>query len=101
MTITEKELIIPALKALRNAQNGTLTTTQLIQILRNELKPTGDDLTILKNRSDDKFSQKVRNLKSHNSFTGCGLATYTPPKPGESSGTFTITKQGEIYIKNI
>ena len=59
------------------------------------------DLTILKNRSDDKFSQKVRNLKSHNSFTGCGLATYTPPKPGESSGTFTITKQGEIYIKNI
>ena len=101
MAITEKELIIPALKALRNTQNGALTTTQLIQTLRNELKPTGDDLIILKDRSDDKFSQKVRNLKSHNSFTGCGLAIYTPPKLGESSGTFTITKRGKIHIKNI
>ena len=101
MAITEKELIIPALKALRNAPNGTLTTTQLIQILRNELKPTGDDLIILKDRNDDKFSQKVRNLKSHNSFTGCGLAIYTPPKVGENSGTFTITKQGLTYINRI
>jgi len=101
MTITEKELIIPALLALRNAPNGTLTTTQLIQILRNELKPAGDDLTILKDRNDDKFSQKVRNLKSHNSFTGCGLAIYTPPNSGESSGTFTITEKGKIHIKNI
>lgn len=100
MPITEKELIIPALKALRNAPNKTLTTTQLIQILRNELKPTGDDLTILKDRSDDKFSQKVRNLKSHNSFTGCGLAIYTSPKAGENSGTFTITTQGLTHIKN-
>ena len=101
MAITEKELILPALKALKDAPNGTLTTTQLIQTLRNELKPTGDDLTILKDRSDDKFSQKVRNLKSHNSFTGCGLAIYTSPRSGENSGTFTITEQGKTYIKNI
>ncbi len=101
MSIEEKELIIPALKALRNAPNRTLTTTQLIQILRNELKPNGDDLVILKDRSDDRFSQKVRNLKSHNSFTRYGLAIYTLPQAGKSSGTFTITTQGLTYIKNI
>ena len=27
--------------------------------------PSGEDLERLSNRSDDKFSQKVRNLKSH------------------------------------
>ena len=29
------------------------------------MKPNGEDKIILINRTDDKFSQKVRNLKSH------------------------------------
>ena len=32
------------------------------------LKPNGEDTLILSNRADDKFSQKVRNLKSHKSL---------------------------------
>ncbi len=32
------------------------------------MKPTGQDLEILNNRNDDKFSQKVRNIKSHDTI---------------------------------
>ena len=94
--ISEDQLIIPALKLLDKL--GTLTTTELINLLRKELKPTGEDTKILDNRNDDKFSQKVRNLKSHNTFKN--LATYTPPKDREKSGSFTITEQGKEYIKD-
>ena len=37
----------------------------MIKELRLILKPSGEDTKQLKGRSDDKFSQKVRNLKSH------------------------------------
>jgi len=92
--ITEKELIAPALKLLE--KHNSLTTTDLIDKLRILLKPTGDDLKILKNRTDDAFSQKVRNLKSHNSFTGNNneFVTY-------SDGIYTITDKGRIHIKNV
>ena len=36
--------------------------------LRNLLKLQNENLEILKGRNDDKFSQKVRNLKAHNTF---------------------------------
>jgi hypothetical protein len=74
--ITEKQLIVPALKVM-NASGGTITTTDLIDELSKIMEPTGEDLDIIKNRNDTKFSQKVRNLKSHN--TMIGLTTYTPP----------------------
>lgn len=32
------------------------------------MKPDGEDMDILDNRNDTKFSQKVRNLKSHDSL---------------------------------
>jgi hypothetical protein len=62
---TEKELIMPALVAIHERGEDGLTMTELISTLRLELKPQGRDLEILKDRSDDAFSQKVRNLKSH------------------------------------
>lgn len=65
--ITEKELIIPALKLIAEQSKG-LSTTELISLLRQELKPTGRDVEILKGRNDDVFSQKVRNLISHKSI---------------------------------
>ena len=40
------------------------------------MNPSGEDLQILDNRSDDKFSQKVRNLKAHNAFERTGYAEY-------------------------
>jgi len=92
--ITERELIAPALKLLE--QHNSLSTTDLISKLRVLLKPTGDDLKILKDRNDDSFSQKVRNLKSHNSFTGekNEFVIY-------NNGFYTITEKGKIHIKNV
>ena len=40
------------------------------------MKPTGEDLKRLRNRNDDKFSQKVRNLKAHDTFERFGYAEY-------------------------
>jgi hypothetical protein len=59
-----------------NVNNGHITTEELIPQLRDIMKPSGVDLEILSNRSDDKFSQKVRNLKSHGTFERLGYAEY-------------------------
>ena len=75
MVYSEPDLIIPALVELDKNSNG-LTTTQLISKLRTRLNPTGHDIEIISGRKDDYFSQKVRNLKSHDTLTGRGLATY-------------------------
>lgn len=45
-----------------------IRTSELIHETREIMKPNGEDLTILKGRNDDKFSQKVRNLKSHDTI---------------------------------
>jgi len=95
--IPESDLIIPALNAMNASPNGTISTTDLIAELTNSMNPTGEDLEILDNRNDTKFSQKVRNLKSHN--TMIGLATYTPPATQGESGTFTITTDGQNYLE--
>lgn len=63
---SENEIIPVALNIIKN-QPG-ITTSELISEVRKIMKPDGDDLTILANRNDDKFSQKVRNLKSHDSI---------------------------------
>jgi hypothetical protein len=60
--IGENDLIIPTLKLLNTATNNTLTTTELIQKLIVVMKPSKEDLVILKDRNDSKFSQIVRNL---------------------------------------
>lgn len=44
---------------------GEINTTELKDELRKRMRPSGSDLVILKNRADDSFSQKVRNLVSH------------------------------------
>ena len=88
-TISEAELIVPALFLLANAPNG-LNTTQLQSELRALLHPTGDDLLILSGRNDDRFSQKVRNLTSHNTLLERGLAQRGTTR----NSPFTITETG-------
>ncbi|MDR1390561.1 MAG: HNH endonuclease [Treponema sp.] len=68
-----------------------ITTEELTPRLREIMKPTGADLEILNNRTDDKFSQKVRNLKSHETFERLGYAEYT-------DGTYFINQKGERYL---
>ena len=48
--------------------NPGIRTSDLIGEARRIMQPSGDDLTILENRNDDKFSQKVRNIKSHDTI---------------------------------
>lgn len=97
--IGENDLIIPTLKLLNTANNNTLTTTELIQKLTVKMNPSKEDLVILKDRNDSKFSQIVRNLKSHDTFNELGYAKYTPPLSKRESGSFTITDKGKKYLQ--
>jgi predicted HNH restriction endonuclease len=87
-TYSESDLIVPAAVIIA-AHSGGIGTTELSRQLRSQLRPSGDDLTILANRNDDKFSQKVRNLKSHETLEKRGLATF-------SFGWYYITAPGRI-----
>lgn len=64
---TEKEILSQAVIAID--EYGSLTTAELIEILREKMRPNGHDVKIIKGRNDDYFSQKVRNLKSHNTLS--------------------------------
>lgn len=65
---SENEIAVVALRIIR-ARPG-IHTSELIDACRADMRPSGEDLEILDNRGDDKFSQKVRNLKSHDSLMG-------------------------------
>lgn len=93
--VSENELILPAMMLLAKSPNG-LNMSDLIDGLRKMLHPSGDDLTILASRSDDKFSQKVRNLQSHDRLVGPGLAQ----REGHNQ-PYTITEKGmALYEKH-
>lgn len=90
--IGESNLIMPALKLLNSAPGGEMLTSDLIERLENELAPKGEDNAILDGRNDTKFSQKVRNLKSHKTLERRGFAERI--KDG-----FRITPIGRNYLK--
>lgn len=88
--ITETELVLPSLY-LMSLQGGAITTAELIPKLREIMKPSGQDLEILRWRTDDKFSQKVRNLKAHDTFERFGYAKY-------EQGSVLITDLGKKHL---
>lgn len=87
--ISERELKIPALYLIKD--NPGITTTELIEKLYEIIKPTGKDIEIINGRNDTYFSQKVRNLKSHNT-----LKKYT----NYENGKWTITYNGLKYLND-
>jgi hypothetical protein len=89
--IPENELVLPSL-FLMKVNDGHITTEELIPQLREIMRPSGEDLEILDNRSDDKFSQKVRNLKSHGTFERLGYAEY-------KSGMYFLSDNGDKYLQ--
>lgn len=89
--ITEAELILPSLHIMCNKPLGKVKTSELIPLLTELMKPQGIDIEILANRKDTYFSQKVRNLKSHNTLERRGLAKY-------NNGVYTITEQGRSFV---
>ena len=93
--ITETQLILPALY-LMSLNGGRITTTDLVPKLRDIMKPTGEDLNILSGRTDDKFSQKVRNLRPHGTFERFGYAHYSGPA---RTGFVEITDAGRTHLE--
>ena len=89
--ITEKQLILPALYLMVTKDEGIITTSDLISQLTKIMHPTGQDAEILQNRNDTYFSQKVRNLKSHDTLVSKDFAT------NENKG-FKITPKGREYL---
>jgi predicted HNH restriction endonuclease len=91
--ITESELVLPSLYLMSLSPTGTISTTELIRLLTQIMKPQGLDAQILNNRTDTYFSQKVRNLKSHDTLTKYGYALY-------SDGFYYITENGKQLVQN-
>lgn len=63
---SENEIVDVVLEIIRDTPG--IRTSSLIAEARRRMQPDGEDLEILDNRKDDKFSQKVRNIKSHNTI---------------------------------
>lgn len=96
--ISERDLILPALDLLSHMNDGFFRTGELISLLEIGLQPKGDDVEILENRSDTRFSQIVRNMVSHRksptNLIGAGYATYDKKLQG-----LTITDKGLAYLR--
>jgi len=87
MATSEGELIFPALSVLVEAEDG-VSTTDLMDALRDIIELDEDDIAPLSGRSDDHFSQKVRNLKSHDTLEKLGYARF-------DEGKFFISDAGK------
>ena len=89
--ITENQLVLPSLYLMSHSKDGVIFTSELINKLTAILQPSGTDAEILSGRSDTYFSQKVRNLKSHDTFLRNNFAINIPDG-------FQITPQGRAYV---
>ncbi len=63
---SENEIAPIVLEIIR--EHPGIHTSELITAARREMQPDGEDCEILDGRNDDKFSQKVRNIKSHDTL---------------------------------
>lgn len=89
--ITESQLVLPTLYLMAQSKDYFISTSDLISRLTDIMRPTGVDAQILDGRNDTRFSQKVRNLKSHDTLERSGFAVNC--KDG-----FRLTQQGYEYI---
>ncbi|MBC8333969.1 MAG: hypothetical protein ISR59_08360 [Anaerolineales bacterium] len=98
MRISEADLILPALFVI--SENPGITTSILLQKLNQILKPTGEDAEILSGRSDTKFSQIVRNIRSHKTLENMEYVTYSSGESRRTGGNFNITAKGQVFLDN-
>jgi hypothetical protein len=89
--IPESALVMPALECIYDA-GGQIGTTDLIRRLEEWFQPEGEDNEILDGRADTKFSQKVRNLKSHKTLEKAGYAL-------EVEDGFELTDAGKRLVE--
>lgn len=95
--ISERDVLGPALDFLNDAPDGFMTTSDLIAALEQQFQPEGEDAEILKDRSDTRFSQIIRNIVSHRksatNLIGAGYATYDRTRRG-----LRITEKGRLFL---
>lgn len=72
--VTDYNLIAPAIITINSENTKIISTSKLINNLRLISIVPQEEKQILKNRSDDKFSQKIRNLISHKVLEKYNLA---------------------------
>jgi len=92
MPLRESQLIVPALIAMLNSPNGEIQTSDLINEISNQFVLDAQDNQILLNRQDEKFTQIVRNLKSHKALRNRGYAE-------EIEGGFRILPAGVDFLE--
>ena len=92
MALSENQLIIPALIAMYNSPNHEIQTSDLIDQISNQFLLDTQDLSPLLNRNDEKYTQIVRNLKSHKTLHTLGHAT-------EIEGGFKLTRAGIRFLR--
>lgn len=99
--IGEGELVPHALRLLDRVENRAcgLPVAELIALLRALLRPTGDDLASLEGRADDRFAQKVRNLRSHRTLERAGLVVLVEDDAGRH-GRLVITEAGRAFLEH-
>ena len=93
--VTDYNLIAPAIKIINSQNKNTITTSKLINDLKLMSIIPEDEKSILKNRSDDKFSQKIRNLISHKVLENYNLAKSSIP---HADTKFEYTKIGPTLV---
>lgn len=92
MLVEESQMVLPALYIIK--QKGVTPTNVLITELEKLLQPEGEDLEILTNRTDTKFSQKVRNLVSHDDRNGMDRYINRVSK-----GKYVLTSPGAEFLE--
>lgn len=96
--IHEKHVRVPALRAAAARRNGYISTSDLIEELENQFKPDGEDAEVLDNRNDTKFSQIVRNLKSHKTAS---TNIFAKGYAEEVDDGIRITDAGRAYLASL
>lgn len=92
MPLSENQLIIPALLSMYHSPNHEIQTSNLIDEIADQFTLDNHDLTLLANRNDERFTQIVRNLKSHKTLMGLGHVEEIP-------GGFRLTAGGIRFLR--
>ena len=95
--ISESDLLLPTLRILAAEPDGYLSTTEIISALTTEFQPKGEDAEILEGRYDTKFSQIVRNMKSHKTSPENIVAQGFVVEQGRG---LRITDAGRAYLRS-
>jgi hypothetical protein len=96
--IREKHVRVPALRVMAERRDGYVSTSDLIANLEAEFKPTGENAEILDGRNDTKFSQIVRNLKSHKTAS---TNIFAKGYAEEAPDGFRITLAGRRFLAQL